>query len=133
MRIAIATALLATLGIFTAPPSANVLPLAIDVTVGPTRTGPYELLREPRGAKYTGYLIVRDTNGQRTYASLALPVPGSGHDTAQKHTQWFDITFGVRMQDRRCETSVLIEHDGRIWYEQKNAMALTSSSSPIPR
>jgi hypothetical protein len=133
MRIALATALLATLGLFTAPANTNVLPLAIDVSVGPSQSGQYELLRAPHDAQCTGYLTVRDANGRRAYANLALPVPPSGHDLARKHTQWFDVTFAVKMQDRRCETSVVIEHEGRVWYEQKNAISLTSSASPSPR
>ena len=137
MRIAIVTTLLATLGLFTQPPSNAVMPLSIEVSVRPTQGGPYELLRAPQGAKYTLYVTVRDASSRKSYLNAALPVPKSGHDTARAHTQWFDATFGVNMKDRACETTVVIEHEGKIWDEQKNAMAFTSpspsSSSPNPR
>jgi hypothetical protein len=128
MRIAILTAVLASVSLFTPQPSNNVQPLAIEVRVGPTASGQYELLRAPRGAKYTGYLTVRDTVGH--HVDLALPIPPSGHDLARKHTQWFDITFSVNMnmRDRRCDTNVVVERDGKIWFEQKSSIALPSSS-----
>jgi hypothetical protein len=128
MRIAIFTAVLASVGLFTPPAANNVQPLSIDVRVGPTQSGQYELLRAPRGAKYTGYLSVRDMIGHQV--DVALPVPPSGHDMARKHTQWFDITFSVNMnmRDRRCDTTVIVEREGRTWFEQKSSIALPSSS-----
>ena len=128
MRYAILTAVLASVGLFTPPPSNDVQPLTLKVRVEATQSGQYELLRAPRGAKYTGYLTVRDNIGHQV--DVALPIPPSGHDLARKHTQWFDITFSVNMntRDRRCDTNVVVEHEGKTWFEQKSSIALPSSS-----